>query len=391
MFTYDSRIHYFTSNKDPNMAKNLTYILALCNLDPTTERAKNLKNNMREFIDYFFSLRYNKNNTYASTFIDAIFRLCKNKEMHEYVIQKIYETMLVTRQNYSSVFYKSNTQPAPYVILFIDGHAKELDEPIQNTTNLLSYNWAAAPGLISYPINDADNIYLLETFQNALRAHPATFTEFIENIGTIKSKYISPPDNTLSLNYSAALTDMYHKEDNTKLYELTEKYKNYAFSLIKPIKNKLYNFNQLLCPGIYVLAVVNSQIENASYRLFNLLIHDDMVDFNRLFKMPDTHGIDIFKNEIIERLGVSTVITNDVDITLNDICTYFNSINITNIGVLDYTCRYKKDFCETKMKKQMIIDELGAHKKFRTFGGEPSKTKKTGKKRREKKKTRTKK
>lgn len=138
-----------------------------------------------------------------------------------------------------------------------------------------------------------------------------------------------------------------------------------------------------MCPGIYVLAVVNSSLENKTHRLFNLLIHDDMVDFNRLFNIPDMHGTEIFKNQVIEHLGVSNVITSDVDITLNDICRYFDGIGITNIGLLDYTCRYKKDICETDIQKQMIIDELGAHKKFRTFGGKKRgnhcKTKKRGK------------
>lgn len=219
MFSFNPQIHYFTSNKDPNMARNLTYTLALCNSDPINEKA------IREFINYFFSLRFSHNNTYASIFIDAIFRLCNNKKVHEYVIQKIYETMLVTRQHFSCIFYKSAAHSIPYVIMFIDGHAKELDDSFNNNTHLLSYNWAAAPGLLSYPVNDADNRYLLETFQNALRAHPATFTEFIESIETIKSR--AEITDTLYLNYSNALRPLYNNNEyNEDLDRLVENIKN---------------------------------------------------------------------------------------------------------------------------------------------------------------------
>lgn len=322
----------------------LAHILKLCNAITKTQNPA-YKTNIKQWIDAFFSARRNPNNNYLSRFIDDIFNNCLDQETLDYMQQKIYENMLNVRTRFNTTVYHKSFEN-PFVIVFIDGHGKELDQNITHDTNLLAFNWSPAPGVITVNMSDTNTETILETFQNALSENPPTFTDIIDIvIEPLRTKYLTQLDE---IDNDTIVTDA--------KYMLASKYKEHSCRIIRPIKNKQYNFDKILCPGIYVLGLVNTG--NQTQQLLNLLIDDDLVALNKMYQMPDNNG--------------ETLLNNTNNTTLNDVCAYFRSLGIENVGLIDFSCRYMKNVCETKMRKQMVPEELGAHPKFRTFGGKKS-------------------
>lgn len=368
-----------SSTQPLSYGNKMNYILKICNIVtkyPSHPNITAYTNNLRQWIDNMFATKH-KNNNYRSRFIVDMNEKCENKEVINYIVQKIYENMLFLQNQFITHVYSAPTPLTPFVSIFIDAHGKDLDEPIANGANILAYNWSPGPGIITINMDDDNTAYVLDSFQSALIYQPPTFTELINSIGcNIKSKY---------LEQLGEIEDSFYTNDSTNM--LVNKYKKYSCAVIKPVKNKLYNFNKLLCPGIYVLALVNLPIKQENMRLLNLLIYDDMVLLNRLFNKPDDYGMTIFKNQTVENLGVPDIILHDYDITINDIYEYFHELGIENIGIVDLSCRYSKNVCELNTKKQMVIEELGSYYGFRTFGGSKRKQKARSKR---KQKTRSK-
>ncbi len=342
----------------------LVYACKLLNTHFSNPKINEIKQLVRRFINLLFTAKRKKKD-FMSRIIKDIYNDCDNKEILEYFIQKIYENMLLFRLKFHCFIYKTEPTKLPFVIIFIDGDGTDLDTNIMSDTNVLSYNFSPGSGIVTLHTDDGITEFIANTLENTLRFHPSTFTEVINEMGCVKTKYIKELDEISNDHIVADYTVM-----------LAHKYRNQSCNVIKPIKNKLYNFKNLLCPGIYVLAVVNTDATEGETHLLNLLIKDDMVTLNQMFNMHDDNGTNVFHNNTVE------TIDTDKDIELNDICQYFQSLGIVNIGLIDYSCRHKKNVCEMKTKKQMVIEELGANKSFRKFGGKPKRKRKTFKSRR---------
>lgn len=207
----------------------LSSLLNACKIisaNASNPKIKAFKQTIRNFIDLLFTIN-RKDNNFISRVVVDLYNTCENKEILEYIVQKVYENMLTYRLKYHCAIYRTSADKQPFVVIFIDGHGTDLTTRITPDSNILSYNFSPGAGIITLHSDDWIPEYIIQSLETSLSSQPSTFAEVIGGIGCVKTHYIKELDE-LDIENEQIVTDW--------TMMLAHKYRKQSCRIIKPIK-----------------------------------------------------------------------------------------------------------------------------------------------------------
>lgn len=345
------------------------------------------------YIDTIFKSANMNTKIGITRLMSKIGRICSkqllNTYISDYINKKNYEQTILLSTKIQTIL-KTQDETKPYILILIESHGLDTQESLEPNNNVLMYNLSSVPGIYSNIFDDNEPLYLLEKIQNMVQSstEPISFKEVTDNLSgisvnsnayDIRTRYIRNINNSF----------IYPSE---KIKQM-QKYSKYSCRLTKPIKDKVYTFAKIYRPGIHVVYgnFLSSELMDYRGELINLITPDGLRKFNELFDKESFFSENIFKSGREASTIPPIMIDNRLSVKLSDIIKYFDEFGISNIGIIDLSCR---NFSNQELlsdnniiHKQMVVEEIPTRCPSNLFGGASQKGFKQRKQNNIKKKT----